>query len=473
MLTADKIRFYTTVKLSDKRSMTPEGYLLIEDVSLARTGEMIYGPGETPIEPGPDGLVHITRDADEVFRPETMASYNGKSLCSDHPLEDVSPANWASLTHGIIMHPRRGTGSQGGEMIADVLITTASGIAEVNDKNPELSCGYDAEYEETAPGRGRQINIVGNHVALVEAGRCGSRCAIRDRASESATRKDKTMATKKTFAERVLDAFRTKDEAQLTKVLDEETTQTAEGVHVHVHAPGENQVAATDDDAEHEGRIAALEAGHKALSDRMDAFEAKKTADEKSDEEKKKEEEEEKEKAKKTEDARKAQDARKAKDEEVTCECELEEEAPEGTGDKARKAKDSAYLVESFQETVAAAEIIAPGIQIPTFDRALKPTTTYDSICALRRKALQMGNADAETTKLIAESRGGRKTTNDVIGKLTCDSVRSLFHSVGALKRHANRTTTADNGGCGGGLGVTGKIKTLAELNKLNRETYK
>ena len=55
---------------------------------------------------------------------------------------------------------------------------TAQGVTEV-------SLGYDADYEQTAPGVGRQTNIIGNHVALVERGRCGPRCAIGDRQTVS------------------------------------------------------------------------------------------------------------------------------------------------------------------------------------------------------------------------------------------------------------------------------------------------
>ena len=40
--------------------------------------------------------------------------------------------------------------------------------------------GYNAFYEQTAPGLGRQKDIHCNHVALVDEGRCGKRCAIMD-----------------------------------------------------------------------------------------------------------------------------------------------------------------------------------------------------------------------------------------------------------------------------------------------------
>ena len=44
----------------------------------------------------------------------------------------------------------------------------------------EVSCGYEAEYEQTGDGEGIQTNIVGNHIALVEQGRAGQSYAIND-----------------------------------------------------------------------------------------------------------------------------------------------------------------------------------------------------------------------------------------------------------------------------------------------------
>ena len=44
----------------------------------------------------------------------------------------------------------------------------------------EVSCGYDADYEQTSPGKGKQSNIIGNHLALVDQGRAGHAYAIQD-----------------------------------------------------------------------------------------------------------------------------------------------------------------------------------------------------------------------------------------------------------------------------------------------------
>lgn len=174
------MKFFTTSKISDNIRETPEGYLVCVGVSIARTGEMEYGPNETPLEVGPNGKVIVSRDADEVFRPETIASFQAKALTIQHPSDFVSPENWSSLSKGILQNVRRGTGDQANDLVADLLITESTAINLVKNGLREVSCGYEAEYIQTGIGRGVQKNIIGNHLALVQEGRAGSAYAIND-----------------------------------------------------------------------------------------------------------------------------------------------------------------------------------------------------------------------------------------------------------------------------------------------------
>jgi hypothetical protein len=64
--------------------------------------------------------------------------------------------------------------------LGDLLITTEKGIELVKSGLREVSCGYDAQYEQIEKGKGKQREIIGNHVALVTKGRAGGRCAIQD-----------------------------------------------------------------------------------------------------------------------------------------------------------------------------------------------------------------------------------------------------------------------------------------------------
>lgn len=176
-------KFFTPTKLSENIKKTPEGYLLCLGVPIARTGWQEYGPGETPLDVGDDGRVWIYRDPKEVFRPQTIASFMAKSITIKHPDDFVTPANWKELTYGSLQNVRKGPDKDddGEEMLlADFLVTDEMAIGLVENGLREVSCGYDAEYEETAAGEGVQINIIGNHCALVEQGRAGPVYAIKD-----------------------------------------------------------------------------------------------------------------------------------------------------------------------------------------------------------------------------------------------------------------------------------------------------
>lgn len=186
------MRFSTVLKLGPNREMTREGFTLFRNVSVARIGVQVYGKDEgTGVDPGPDGLIHITRTAEEVFRPETLESGNGKSLVILHPDEgddpippqyDVTPENWQSLTHGVMFNMRRGFGEQKDESVCDVMIYTPEAVREIDLGMREVSLGYVADYFQTGPGRGEQRNIYINHLALLPKGRCGAACAFRDKA---------------------------------------------------------------------------------------------------------------------------------------------------------------------------------------------------------------------------------------------------------------------------------------------------
>jgi hypothetical protein len=161
--------------------LTDEGYLVCRDVPIARTGTQVYYEHEVPpLQGDTGGRVHVSRDASEVFRPDSIASFEGKPVCDDHPMEPVGPANWNNLAVGYVANPRRGDGTNDDLLFADLIFTTQKGIDAVQNGKRAISVGYNAFYEQTAPGLGRQKDIHCNHVALVDEGRCGARCSIMD-----------------------------------------------------------------------------------------------------------------------------------------------------------------------------------------------------------------------------------------------------------------------------------------------------
>lgn len=174
------MKYYVAGKISENIAETPEGYLVCIGVPIARTGDMEYGPNETPLEADEDGRLIITRDEDEVFRPETMASFEGKALTISHPNDFVGPDNWKDLAKGILQNIRRGKNDQKDDLIADLLITDKMAIGLVKNGLREVSCGYEADYVQSEKGKGKQKNIIGNHLALVDQGRAGHGYAIND-----------------------------------------------------------------------------------------------------------------------------------------------------------------------------------------------------------------------------------------------------------------------------------------------------
>ena len=190
------MRYYTAAQLSERISETPEGFLLCEGVPVARAGELLYAEGELTAEDGSDaieakdGIIKVTRGTDDLFSPETIASFEGKPVTLNHPEDFVAPDNWREVAVGHMQNVREGEGEDADKLLADLLITDREAIYAIKSKTMrEVSLGYDAEYEQLEPGKGKQTNIKGNHIALVRRGRNGPSVAIRDAAPDNQPRK--------------------------------------------------------------------------------------------------------------------------------------------------------------------------------------------------------------------------------------------------------------------------------------------
>lgn len=437
--------WYVTEKIGETRYKTPEGFLVCEGVPIARTGVMTYGPGEVPVDPGPDSIIRIERAEADVFDPKTIASFAGKPVTDDHPDEDVNPGNWAALAKGEVHNPRRGEGIWSDCLVADLFIKDAKAIEAVLGGKVEVSCGYDADYEQTEPGRGRQHNIIGNHVALVENGRCGPRCSIGDKA----------MSKRKSFADRIRAAFKARDEefeALLKEgdVMDEESTEGGTHVHVHLNGAeqkGEQTVKDEPDPAAdpNEARFAKIEQSLAVIAEAVAALQKGekgevKTGDEDPDEGKDP-------KAEKTE---------KTEDEDV-----LEE------GDtKEGKTVDSAALQEEFSDTVARAEMLVPGIRLPTFDAKPGAKKVRDNLCAMRRKAMTLALENDRSAGFVQPfARDANAVT-----AMTCDAARAAFVGASELARSANNAFIGHEKATKDASKV--QVSSIADINKANADFW-
>lgn len=199
---------HTTEQIGPNQALTPEGFLLCRDVPIARTGVLVYHASELEgIQPDETGFIYVTREPEQVFDAMAMASFEGKPVTNLHPNDLVGPENWNQVAVGTVQNVRR----QDDLLVADLLITQAAAIRDVQSGLREVSCGYEARYEQDEPGKAKQTAIVGNHVALVPRGRCGATCSI----------KDHEMNTKKRTWKDVLRAvLGTKDEAAMRATID-------------------------------------------------------------------------------------------------------------------------------------------------------------------------------------------------------------------------------------------------------------
>lgn len=243
------MKYLFNTRLGETRYRLGDGSLLCKDVPIARIGSQLYSALDLPkIKPDADGEIVVDRTADEVFSAETLASFEGMTITILHPEDDdgnimfVDPANWRELAVGHVQNVRRGTGQQADLMIADLIIKDDEAIKYIENGLREVSCGYDAEYEQTAIGKAKQYQITGNHVALVPNGRAGSRCAIGDR---------NTMATtKKSWLTRLKQAIKTGDADTMNELLESAPTgdegDLPQGVNLNINLAPQHPTPSAD-----------------------------------------------------------------------------------------------------------------------------------------------------------------------------------------------------------------------------------
>ncbi|HIR20886.1 MAG TPA: DUF2213 domain-containing protein [Candidatus Aphodousia faecalis] len=169
------------LKLSENRTMSREGFLVIKDCPIARVGARTYVASEIP-QVKPDGResVEVVRTASELFADETVQSFEGKPVCLGHPEPfPVDPKNVSEFSVGHMQRVR--PDPESGCLIADLFIEDQEAIASVTKgEMTQLSIGYVSFVKDVGGGVGLESRILGNHVAIVKEGRCGAMCSIKD-----------------------------------------------------------------------------------------------------------------------------------------------------------------------------------------------------------------------------------------------------------------------------------------------------
>ncbi|MET3409472.1 DUF2213 domain-containing protein [Methylobacterium sp. 1030] len=449
-----RLNFLAPASFGSKRERTPAGYLLIRDVAIARTGPQDYRADEIPIEPGPMGYIVIERQPEDVFDPATLASFEGVPITDDHPTMMVGPENYRDHLVGVINNVRRGDGSQSHLMLADALIYCANAIDKIEQGKRQVSCGYEADYVRLEAGRGKQINITGNHLAIVDRGRCGPVCAFGDSHSEPPMKNTATATAipgrvpsvrargldrKARAFDRAFRAFRDDDVDAFVEEMTEAVTQAVEQAVEETVAENvvEAPAAQTDEDApDANATVEALTARLQALEAKVEELCAQRK-DEPAAEEAK------------TEDADPAEGETGEEDPTVVAAPE-----PEMVNDAA------------FRDTAARAEILSPGLRMPTTDGLRDAAARGGAILAHKRRALTnyfAAHAD------MASSLLGTKTVPD-FAKMAPASVHLAFVGASNAVRTANNSRVT-NRILVGDSKPEGRM-TAAERNRLNREFW-
>ena len=174
-----KITDRATYKVTS-REYTDEGFLNVP-ARVARTGIQEYLAGELGLDGDPNRIVRVMRPPEEVFKAESLDSYNGIDVTIHHPSELVNPDTYKDVTAGTVTGP----GIQDTDFVlTNLKIKSREGIDVVEGGMCECSVGYTAVYDDDVPPGADyefiQRDIICNHVAIVDRARAGRQARIFD-----------------------------------------------------------------------------------------------------------------------------------------------------------------------------------------------------------------------------------------------------------------------------------------------------
>lgn len=215
---------------------TPEGYLIDHPI-LTRVGIFEYK--------NPDGSIRRElRLPEEVFAPESLASYKGKPVILTHEAGMIDSDNVQQEQIGTILSE----GTQDGDNVrAQIIIHDAR---KLDYGLRELSLGYSLDLEEV-PGEWQgqpydviQRNIRVNHLALVEKARAGDSARLNiDGEDTQAEKGGNTMSKRK-------DGLTPEEIAQLVEEYKKRKEQRMLNNQPAADAEGEEDTPENQDEGE-------------------------------------------------------------------------------------------------------------------------------------------------------------------------------------------------------------------------------
>lgn len=224
---------YYATKISPHRGKTDEGFLICSKVPVARIGYQFYGSQELGFIPSEkikqeNNGYNVYRPEEEVFKEETLSSFEGKPITDDHPSEQVTSDNFQIYAKGNIKNVQRGSGEYKDFILADLVIWDKELVNKIENGKQAVSVGYSCDYEE----HGKELwqkDIICNHIAIVDEGRAGEKAVIRDNLpkneEEAKMPEEVKKEEKEEKKEEVVEKDKCKDEAPEEEKEEEKETK--------------------------------------------------------------------------------------------------------------------------------------------------------------------------------------------------------------------------------------------------------
>lgn len=180
---SQKDGYISDKSINIKASIDDTTGFLTAPVVLARTGIQHYYGFELGLTDEKSmERIGVLRHPDEVLNIDSVASFVNLIATDDHPSTLVTTENVKNLQVGTV------SGVDGnhkdGVLEGILTITDKDIIKKIKDGKVEVSVGYTSDVVESSGvynGESydfMQTNIRANHLAIVNAGRCGSACKI-------------------------------------------------------------------------------------------------------------------------------------------------------------------------------------------------------------------------------------------------------------------------------------------------------
>lgn len=209
--------FQDIVLMSPRRKQDRNGFVSVPAV-ITRVGVQQYREDQLGLGLKGDRLVNVFRPPETVFHRDTVESFKHLPVTDGHPAEGVNPQNARYVQGG---HLGEDVAQLGDAELGVTLYLTDSAFIN-KSKGSQTSAGYDAtiikdsgvfngqpyEYKFDGP-------MIGNHLALVPAARCGSECRVLDEGNK----KEKEMEASEVKA--LIDQAIQDNNAARTKVVSD------------------------------------------------------------------------------------------------------------------------------------------------------------------------------------------------------------------------------------------------------------